>query len=329
MTDTPEVEVPKSKIKNQKSEIGVELPLPLTAMVEALLFVSSEPVPVQQIAEALNFKVDAIEQALIELRDGIEGVSRGLRLHRKGDKVQLTTHPECAPYIEKFLGLDLTSRLSKPALETLSIIAYQQPVTRAQIEQVRGVNCDGVLANLLNKGLIEEVGRLETAGRPIQYGTTFAFLQHFGLRGLDDMPQLQPIEAAALEAMSARPDEPIMLADAQMMETKMVDGRPKAADQPAAPPIRETQLALVADESDSSAPAESNSAADIESQFEADAGAAEVVVPDEATTAVEDSVPLEMDAVLTNEAGESEVGGAADDDGPPDSEEPAPFVDPL
>ena len=248
MTDTPEVEVPKSKSKNQKSEIGVELPLPLTAMVEALLFVSSEPVPVQQIAEALNFKVDAIEQALIELRDGTEGVSRGLRLQRKGDKVQLTTHPECAPYIERFLGLDLTSRLSKPALETLSIIAYQQPVTRAQIEQVRGVNCDGVLANLLNKGLIEEVGRLETAGRPIQYGTTFAFLQHFGLRGLDDMPQLQPIEAAALEAMTARPDEPMVVADAQMVEVKTEDGRPKTPEAPAPPPIRETQLELVADE---------------------------------------------------------------------------------
>jgi segregation and condensation protein B len=255
MTDIPEVEAPESKtpalraganVKNQKSEIGVELPLPLTAMVEALLFVSSEPVPVQQIAEALDFKVDAIERALIELRDGIEGVSRGLRLHRKGDKVQLTTHPECAPYIERFLGLDLTSRLSKPALETLSIIAYQQPVTRAQIEQVRGVNCDGVLANLLNKGLIEEVGRLETAGRPIQYGTTFAFLQHFGLRGLDDMPQLQPIEAAALEAMSARPDEPIMLADAQMATAKTADEGPKT-DQPLPAPIRETQLSLVPD----------------------------------------------------------------------------------
>ncbi len=83
------------------------------------------------------------------------------------------------------------------------------------------MNCDGVLANLLNKGLIEEVGRLDTAGRPIQYGTTFAFLQHFGLRGLDDMPQLQPIEAAALEAMSARPDEPIVVAaDAAMQDGK-------------------------------------------------------------------------------------------------------------
>ncbi|MBI5565335.1 MAG: SMC-Scp complex subunit ScpB, partial [Chloroflexi bacterium] len=238
----------------------------------ALLFVSSEPVPVQQIAEALNFKVDAIERALIELRDGTEGVSRGLRLQRKGDKVQLTTHPECAPYIERFLGLDLTSRLSKPALETLSIIAYQQPVTRAQIEQVRGVNCDGVLANLLNKGLIEEVGRLETAGRPIQYGTTFAFLQHFGLRGLDDMPQLQPIEAAALEAMAARPDEPVVVADAQMAETKTADGGVKTAEKPAQP-ILETQLALVPDET--SAPEEA-AAADEAATADETAAAAEV-----------------------------------------------------
>lgn len=245
MTDTSEVETPKSAIRNQKSEIGIELPLPLTAMVEALLFVSSEPAPVRQIAEALNFKVEAIEQALSELRK-LEGASRGLRLQRKGDKVQLTTHPECAPYIEKFLGLDVTSRLSKPALETLSIIAYQQPVTRAQIEQVRGVNCDGVLSNLLNKGLIEEVGRLETAGRPIQYGTTFAFLQHFGLRSLDDMPQLQPIEAAALEAMAAKNDEPIVVADAQM-PTQAVDAGPQTAgDKSTAPPVLEEQLSLAA-----------------------------------------------------------------------------------
>ena len=150
------------------------MPYPLPVMVESLLFVASEPVPVTQIAEALEVKLAEVEQALTELNAEI--VARGVRVQRKGDKVQLTTQPECAPYVEKFLGLDLTTRLSKPALETLAIIAYQQPVTRAQIEHVRGVNCDAVLSTLLNRGLIEEVGRLETAGRPIQYGTTFAFL---------------------------------------------------------------------------------------------------------------------------------------------------------
>jgi segregation and condensation protein B len=184
-----------SEIENQA------LPLPLSAMVESLLFVSSEPVPVSQIAEALSVSVDEVEQVLAEFRDDANSALRGLRLQRKGERVQLTTRPETAPWIEKFLGLDLSSRLSKPALETLAIVAYKQPVTRAQIEQVRGVNCDAVLSTLLTKGLIEEVGRLETAGRPIQYSTTFAFLQHFGLRGLEDMPPLQPEEVAVLEAM--------------------------------------------------------------------------------------------------------------------------------
>jgi segregation and condensation protein B len=168
------------------------LPLPLTALVESLLFVSSEPAPVGRIAEALEVGVEQVEEALAELRAlSKNGASRGLTLQRRGDRVQLTTRPESAPYVEKFLGLSLTSRLSKPALETLAIVAYQQPVTRPAIEMIRGVNCDGVIQTLLSKGLIEEVGRLETAGRPIQYGTTFAFLQHFGLRSLDDLPPLK------------------------------------------------------------------------------------------------------------------------------------------
>ena len=172
--------------------------LPLTALVESLLFVSSEPAPVARVAEALEVSVEQVEEALAELKAlSKNGASRGLVLQRRGDKVQLTTRPEYAPYVEKFLGLTLTSRLSKPALETLAIIAYQQPITRPEIEMIRGVNCDAVLQTLLSKGLVEEVGRLETAGRPIQYGTTFAFLQHFGLGSLDDMPPLKAEEPAA------------------------------------------------------------------------------------------------------------------------------------
>ncbi len=172
--------------------------LPLTALVESLLFVSSEPAPVARVAEALEVSVEQVEEALAELKAlSKNGASRGLVLQRRGDKVQLTTRPEYAPYVEKFLGLTLTSRLSKPALETLAIIAYQQPITRPEIEMIRGVNCDAVLQTLLSKGLVEEVGRLETAGRPIQYGTTFAFLQHFGLGSLDDLPQLRAEEPAA------------------------------------------------------------------------------------------------------------------------------------
>jgi segregation and condensation protein B len=212
-------------------------------MVESLLFVASEPVPVIQIAEALEVKLAEVEQALSELNAEI--VARGIRVQRKGDKVQLTTQPECAPYVEKFLGLDLTTRLSKPALETLAIIAYQQPVTRAQIEHVRGVNCDAVLATLLNRGLIEELGRLETAGRPIQYGTTFAFLQHFGLRGLEDMPSLQPEEAAALEVLSQQ-GQAIAVDLAAPADRTVSEA---AAPVPAQPMSAiETQLPLLGDE---------------------------------------------------------------------------------
>jgi segregation and condensation protein B len=234
MTDTPETAALPAKFKNQKSEIDDQpLPYPLTVMVESLLFVASEPVPVTQITEALNVKLADVEQALTELNSA-EQAMRGVRVQRKADKVQLTTQPECAPYIEKFLGLDLTTRLSKPALETLAIIAYQQPVTRAQIEHVRGVNCDGVLSTLLNRGLIEEVGRLETAGRPIQYGTTFAFLQHFGLRGLDDMPSLQLEEAAALQALA---EQGQTIALDQAVPSVQLDSPTTTADVPAAEPV--------------------------------------------------------------------------------------------
>jgi segregation and condensation protein B len=237
MTDAPEPVAPQAKIKDQQSDIG--LPYPLPVMVESLLFVASEPVPVTQIAEALEVKVAEVEQALTELNAEI--VARGVRVQRKGDKVQLTTQPECAPYVEKFLGLDLTTRLSKPALETLAIIAYQQPVTRAQIEHVRGVNCDAVLATLLNRGLIEELGRLETAGRPIQYGTTFAFLQHFGLRGLEDMPSLQPEETVALQAL-AEQGQAIAVDLALPADQNAGEATP-VPDQPTAP--IETQLSLL------------------------------------------------------------------------------------
>jgi len=101
------------------------------------------------------------------------------------------TAPEATAYIERFLGLSVSGKLSTAALETLGIIAYKQPITRPEIEAIRGVNSDGVLRTLLSKGLIEEVGRLDTVGHPIQYGTTFEFLKYFAIKGLDELPALQ------------------------------------------------------------------------------------------------------------------------------------------
>jgi segregation and condensation protein B len=171
----------------------------LTMLVESLLFVADEPVTAARLAAALGVEVIEVDAALAELGQRLHG--RGVRLQQKGDRVQLATMPEAAAAIERFLGLEVSPRLSPAALETLAMVAYRQPITRTQLEAVRGVNCDGVLRTLLSRGLIEEQGRLEAVGRPILYGTTFEFLQYFGLAQLDQLPAL-PAEAAV--ELSAR-----------------------------------------------------------------------------------------------------------------------------
>ncbi len=164
--------------------------LSLEALVESLLFVADEPVPVARLAEALEVTPREVEAALSVLGEAYVAAHRGLSLQRFRDRVQLTTAPAAAAKVEKFLGLGAASPLSRAALETLAIIAYQQPVTRPHIEAVRGVNSDSVLKNLLGKGLIEEVGRTDGPGRPVLYATTPEFLQYFGLSALTDLPPL-------------------------------------------------------------------------------------------------------------------------------------------
>ncbi|MCJ7624336.1 MAG: SMC-Scp complex subunit ScpB [Anaerolineaceae bacterium] len=160
----------------------------LEVYLEALLFVASLQVSITQLAEVLNKKPAEIEAGLHSLEATLE--KRGLCIMWHEGRVQLTTSPELAPVVEKLLGLETTSRLSRPALETLSIIAYKQPITRPGIDVIRGVNSDGVLKNLLRKGLIKEVGRVDGPGRPILYGTTADFLRHFGISSLEEMPRL-------------------------------------------------------------------------------------------------------------------------------------------
>ena len=168
--------------------------LDVPARLEALLFVTAEPVSPGQLATALEISVAAVEEGLQALESELQ--TRGLRLQRHGGRVQLTTAPEAAELIERFLGLEATSRLSRAALETLAVVAYQQPVTRPFIESVRGVSSDGVMKSLLSKGLVHEVGRAEGPGRPILYGTTPDFLQHFGINSLVDLPPLELPQAA-------------------------------------------------------------------------------------------------------------------------------------
>jgi segregation and condensation protein B len=169
------------------------VPLNLQAALEGLLFIATGPVTPHQLAEAVGVPVDLVEKGLIVLEERYQE-GQGIRLQTHGGRVQLTTAPELAPLAEKFLGLDATSRLSRAALEALAIIAYRQPVTRPEIDSIRGVNSDGVLKSLLNKGLVQEVGRADAPGRPILYGTTAEFLQHFGLDSLQKLPILASLD---------------------------------------------------------------------------------------------------------------------------------------
>jgi segregation and condensation protein B len=165
----------------------------LTAALEALLFVASGPVSPTQLSEVLGISSGEVNNGL-KLLDMKLKTQQGLNLQWHKNRVQLTTSAQYGKLIEEFLGLEASSRLSRAALETLSIISYKQPTTRPHLDAIRGVNSDGVIRSLLSKGLIEEVGRAEGPGRPIMYGTTPDFLQHFGINTLDDLPELEPLE---------------------------------------------------------------------------------------------------------------------------------------
>jgi segregation and condensation protein B len=162
----------------------------LENQIEALLFVSPSPVSITQLSNILNEKPKVVEDALRNLKEYYLE-SRGIRIEENKSRFQITSAPELAEIIENFLGQEENSSLSQAALEALSIVAYRQPITRPEVDEIRGVNSDGVMRNLLNKGLIQEVGRSEGAGRAILYGITSDFLQYFGLSSIKELPQFE------------------------------------------------------------------------------------------------------------------------------------------
>lgn len=171
------------------------------ALLEALLLAAPEPSAAAELALGAGLSEEEVLDTLRELGSHKD---RGWVVQEHAGRWQLGTAPRFASQVRRFLKLDREARLSSAALETLAIVAYQQPVTRAEIEAVRGVDSSGVLATLHARSLIESVGRLPTVGNPIQYGTTPDFLRHFGLRSLADLPPLGEIEGrdahAALQA---------------------------------------------------------------------------------------------------------------------------------
>jgi segregation and condensation protein B len=182
----------------------------LSARLEALLFVAPGPVTNTQLATALEVTTRKIDEALTELEAFYaNGNQRALRVQRLHGRIQLTTAPEVGELVERFLGLEATSRLSQAALEVLSIVAYRRPATRPQVDAIRGVNSDGALKSLLSKGLVQEIGRSSSPGRPILYSITPEFLQHFGLGSLSELPSLDLVQPSedSLETDADNPDE--------------------------------------------------------------------------------------------------------------------------
>ena len=162
----------------------------LKGRIEAILFVAGDAVGIKDLAAALRMGEKDLKNALNEISSEYDYEQRGFLLKRFGDKVQLATRPLYSEDVIRLLQPVQQQSLSQAAMETLAVVAYKQPVTRAEVEQIRGVKCDYSLQSLMLKGMICEAGRKDTIGRPILYATTDMFLSHFGIRNLEDLPPL-------------------------------------------------------------------------------------------------------------------------------------------
>ncbi|RIK39839.1 MAG: SMC-Scp complex subunit ScpB [Chloroflexi bacterium] len=176
----------------------------ISAALEALLFVSPDGETVQRLATALEVAPATIREGLRCLEAALRSSRRGLRVQQSGERYQLVSAAEYGPAVARLLGLERSIRLSAAALETLALIAYRQPVTRGEIEAVRGVDSASVIATLLARELIAPIGKRMTPGSPTEYGTTAQFLQAFGLTTLEELPTLGDLEISAATAERAR-----------------------------------------------------------------------------------------------------------------------------
>lgn len=177
--------------------------LNIKAAVEAILFASGASVERERIARSLEITPEKVDEAVLALLDEYSSAERGITIIRLDDSYQMTSRKEYAEQIRTVMDSRRNTPLSQAALEVLAVVAYNQPVTKAFVEQVRGVDCSGVIGSLTTKGLIEEKGRLELPGRPLLYGTTENFLRCFNVSSLDELPTLPEEEAQSSEADEA------------------------------------------------------------------------------------------------------------------------------
>lgn len=165
----------------------------IKSIIEALLFIWGDPLSLKDMSNILDIKEKDIKKILNEMIDEFNYNRRGIRIIRIGDKFQMTTRPEHHEWISKLTQTKGSKSLSNASLETLSIIAYRQPITKSEIEAIRGVRCDKAIETLIDKSLIKEIGRLDKTGRPIIYGTTDEFLRYFGLEDLKSLPSIEDL----------------------------------------------------------------------------------------------------------------------------------------
>ncbi len=183
--------------------------LDIKAAVEAIIFASGASVERERIARALETTPERVDEAVSLLLDEYSTGERGITIIRLGDSYQMTSRKEYAGQIRAVMDSRRNTPLSQAALEVLAVVAYNQPVTKAFVEQVRGVDCSGVIGSLTTKGLIEEKGRLELPGRPLLYGTTENFLRCFNVSSLDELPALPEEEEAQSSEAEAQTNEEI------------------------------------------------------------------------------------------------------------------------
>lgn len=195
----------------------------MQSAVEAILFAAGEPLEIERIAEALEAEAEIIESALDGLKFTLDERGSGICLVKMDNRYQLCTRQDYADEVRAVLEIKKNSPLSNAAFEVLAVIAYNQPVTKAFVEQVRGVDCSGVISTLIAKGLVEERGRLELPGRPLIYGTTPEFLKCFCVTSLDELPELPDHEDAPKNEELPNQLE-INLDDGKIIENKMITG---------------------------------------------------------------------------------------------------------
>ena len=203
---------------------------PLSRVLEALLFASDKPMSPAECVKHLKGAMEAapenadavalakcrpdeVASALGELASAYEAEQRGFRLIESGAGWKVVTAPDAAPWVRQLFPENRPSRLSPSALETLAIVAYRQPITRADLEAVRGVNVDGVMQTLLERGVIRIAGRADVPGRPLLYGTTEFFLEHFALRSLDELPNCAELRRVELPVAARPEDQPVLPLD--------------------------------------------------------------------------------------------------------------------